>query len=76
MSRVRLVVALLCFFALLLFSLLLLIQLFVRKSDNYIVIAIVGRAITLERKIKGRSKEIIAKIKQRKLRVITIVSIF
>ena len=35
-------------------------------------IAIVGRATTIEREIKERSKEIKPKIKKRKLRVITL----
>ena len=38
--------------------------------------AIVGKAITLEREIKGKSKEIIAKMKQRRLRAITVVFIY
>ena len=41
-----------------------------------IAIAIVGKAITSEREIKGRSKEIIAKMKKRRLRAITIVIIY
>ena len=41
-----------------------------------IALAIVGRAITIEREIKRRSKEIIAKIKQRRLRAITLVIIY
>ena len=37
-----------------------------------IAIAIVGSAITLERAIKKRSKELIPSIKQRRLRAITL----
>ena len=36
-----------------------------------IAIVIVGRALTLEKEIKERSKEILAKIMQRRLRAIT-----
>ena len=35
-------------------------------------IVIVGRAITIEREMKQRSKEIIAKMDQRRLRAITL----
>ena len=40
--------------------------------NNQIAIAIVGRAITLERAMQKRSKEVIPKIKQRILRAITV----
>ena len=37
-----------------------------------IAIALVGRAINIEREIKRRSKEILTKMKQRRLRVMTL----
>ena len=44
----------------------------IAKGKGRLVIAIVGRAITIVREIKERSKEILPKIKQRRLREINL----
>ena len=48
------------------------LKLRLRKTVPTITVVIVGRAIAIKRKIKKRSKEIIPKLKQRRLKAITL----